>query len=283
MVMFHEFIREARKNLKFASAKDFFRNKSSILSMSYESYANIEAGKYLPPADKLTSLAEALEIENLRAFIYAYCWTLMPNDLFKAFFEMEDGRTGPLVLRSESYADYREKFQELLKFNRLQAKFELSEEQIAYLETDLVSWDVVNLFISSGDDGLTLEQIAEKTDSGIESTRRRVAELVRVGMLKQLENGGYLVTQQAFIIPRRTVGARLTQLLMRRELEQCFTDERNNPYARFRFLSLDPKERETFETVIDNFILDMRRFRKPQGEGTTHYLQIVFSDRNDLV
>ncbi|GEM_PF-2011107 len=282
MTTFHEFIKAARKALRYSSAKEFFRAKSTILSMSYESYANIEAGKYLPPAEKLPVLAEALEIENLKGFAYAYAWTQMPNEILKSFFELGEGRVTPMVLRSETYSDYREKFNDLLKFNRLQSKYELSEEQIEYLETDLVAWDVVNLFISIGDEGLSLEQIAEKTDSGVESTRKRISELIRVGMLKQLDSGRYLVTQQAYIIPRREIGARLTRLLMRREFDQCFGDQRNHPYARFRFLSLDPKERETFETVIDNFILDMRRFRKPQGQGTTHYLQIVFSDRNDL-
>lgn len=281
-MVFHEYIKEARKKAGYSTAKDFFRSKSHLLSMSYESYTNIEAGKYLPPAEKLPLLAEALEVENLKEYVLTYCWTLMPNDLLKGFFEGDTSATNAVMLRGESFADYREKFQELLKFNRLQAKFELTEEQIRYLETDLMAWDVINLFISRGDEGLSIETIAEKTSASFQDTERRVNELMRLGMIKQLESGRYLVTQQAFIIPRRKVGAKLTQLLVRRELDQCYADQRNNPYTRFRFLSLDPQEREAFETCIDNFILDMRRFKKSEPVGSTHYLQVVFSERNDL-
>ncbi|MEW6056354.1 MAG: helix-turn-helix transcriptional regulator [Bdellovibrionota bacterium] len=281
MKAFHEWIREGRKRLGFATAKEFHRQKKIALSMSYESYANIEAGKYLPPAEKLIGLVEALEIEEIRGFLYSYCWTLMPNDLFKGFFSSENKNGGSRILMNDSYTTYKEKFHALLEFNRLQTKYELGTEQIQYLETDLVAWDIINLFISCGDEGFTLNEIAEKTDSGIESTTKRVQELSRVGMLKRLENGKYLVTQDAFIIPRKAVGDRLTHLLVRRELEQCYRDDRNRPYTRFRFMSIDPDDRENFEMFIDNFILDSRRFKKSGGK--THYLQILFSDRNDLL
>ena len=249
--------------------------------MSYESYANIEAGKYLPPADKLTGLLQALEVEDLKGYVFSYGYTLMPNEIFKSFFESEASSKNSVVLKSDSYTNYKEKFQALLEFNRLQAKYELNETQIAYLESDLVGWDIVNLFISTGDDGLSLEEIAEKIDSGLESTRKRVQELMRVQMLKQLDNGKYLVTQDAFIIPRRPVADKLTHALVRREIEQCYKDKRNRPYTRFRFMSIDPEDRDNIETIIDNYILDSRRFKKSGGK--THYLQILFSDRNDLL
>ncbi len=82
MKYFNELIREARKKLGYSTAKEFHRKKNDDLSMSYESYANIEAGKYLPPADKLPALLSALEIEDVRAFIFSFCSTLMPNELF---------------------------------------------------------------------------------------------------------------------------------------------------------------------------------------------------------
>lgn len=282
MKSFHEVIREARKKLGFATAKEFHRNKSSEISMSYESYANIEAGKYLPPADKLGGLLEGLEIEDVRGYVFSYCYTLMPNELFKNLFDEEVKTKNSVVLTSDSYTNYKEKFQALLEFNRLQSKHEISEEQIRYLETDLVAWDIVNLYISEGDEGLSLTQIAEKTDSGLESTKKRVQELLRIGMLKELSSGNYLVTQNAFIIPRRPVANKLTHALVRREIEQCYKDGRNRPYTRFRFMSIDPQDRDNIETFIDNFILDSRRFKKSEG-GKTHYLQILFSDRNDLL
>jgi transcriptional regulator with XRE-family HTH domain len=280
MKQFHELIRDARKALGYTSAKEFHRSKNGDLSMSYESYANIEAGKYLPPADKLTSFVQALEITDVKGFIFNYCAALMPNELFKSFFCEADSSSGAVVLNNDSYISYKEKFHALLEFNRLQAKYELSDEQVVYLETDLVSWDIVNLFISIGDEGLSLEEIAEKTDSGIESTRKRIQQLIAVSMLMELPNGKFLVTQDAFIIPRRPSGAKLTHSLVQREMQQCFEDDRNKPYTRFRFMSIDPKDRENIETFIDNFILDSRRFKKSGGK--THYLQILFSDRNDL-
>lgn len=249
--------------------------------MSYESYANIEAGKYLPPSDKLTGLLEALEVEDVKAFIFCFCRSLMPNDLFKNLFSDEAKSKNAVLLKSDSYNNYKEKFQALLEFNRMQAKHELNETQIGYLETDLVSWDIINLFISAGDEGMSLQELAEKTDSGIESTRKRVSELVRVGMLKELEDGKFLVTQDAFIIPRRPIADKLTHALVQREMERSYKDKRNRPYTRFRFMSIAPEDRDHIETFIDNFILDSRRFRKSEG-GKTHYLQILFSDRNDL-
>lgn len=282
MKPFHEMIREARKKLGFVSAKEFHRHKNIDLSMSYESYANIEAGKYLPPSDKLTGLLEALEIEDVKAFLFSYCYTMMPNDLFKNIFSDEGTNKNPVVLKSDSYINYKEKFQALLEFNRMQAKHELNEEQIAYLEADLVSWDIVNLFISIGDEGLTVHEIAEKTDSGLESTRKRIQELMRVGMLKELgDSGKYLVTQDAFIIPRRQVADKLTHELVKRELEHCYRDRRNRPYTRFRFMAVDPEDRDNIEAFIDNFIIDSRRFKKAGGK--THYLHVLFSDRNDLL
>lgn len=278
MQAFNDLIKEARKRLGFGTAKDFHRKKTVELSMSYESYANIEAGKYLPPSDKLTNLVEALEIQDVKGFVFTYCHSLMPNDLFKNFFE---GGSGAVVLKSDSYTDYKEKFHALLEFNRMQTKYELNDEQVQYLETDLVAWDIINLFISIGNEGYSLEEIAEKTDSGIESTRKRINELVRVGMLKLLDNGKYLVTQDAFIIPRRPVADKLTHALVRREIEQCYRDPRNRPYTRFRFMSIDPDDRDNIEAFIDNFILDSRKFKKKSGK--THYLQILFSDRNDLI
>lgn len=277
---FHDLIKSARKQLGFNSAKEFHRDKSTELSMSYESYANLEAGKYLPPAEKLTGLFSALEIEDVRAFIYSYCQTMMPNELFKNLFSDEGKGKNPLVLKSDSYTNYKEKFQALLEFNRMQAKYELNETQIAYLETDLVSWDIVNMFISTGDDGYSLQQLAEKTDSGIESTKNRVAELLRVNMLMALPGGNYIVSQDAFIIPRRPLADKLTHSLVRREMEQCYKDKRNRPYTRFRFMAIDPGDRDNFEMFIDNFVLDSRRFKKSGGK--THYLQILFSDRSDL-
>lgn len=281
MQVFHELIREARKQLGFSTAKDFHRKKSAELSMSYESYANIEGGKYLPPADKLMGLLSALEIENIKGFIFSYCYTLMPDDLFKNFFSADASAAGSVVLKSDSYTNYKEKFQALLEFNRMQARHELNEAQIAYIQTDLAAWDIVNLFISIGDEGLSLQEIAEKTDSGIESTRKRIQELIRVDMIKLLENGKYLVTQDAFIIPRRPIGDKLTHALVKRELEECYSDSRNRPYTRFRFMPIDPSDRDAIETFIDNFVLDSRRFKKAGGK--THYLQILFSDRHDLL
>ena len=287
MLTFHVCIREARKRLNFATAKEFHRSKKDVILMSYESYANIEAGKYLPPADKLTALATALEIQDVKTFVFVYCQTLMPNDLFKSFFSDAAGSGASLILKSDSYIDYKEKFQELLKFNRMQSKYELTEEQIRYLETDVVGWDIVNLFVSLGDEGLSLQEIAEKTDSGIESTKKRVSELLRVGMLKEVSSGGiertprYLVTQDSFVIPRRPVADQLTFELVRRDVDHCYKDKRNRPYTRFRLMPIDPNDRETIETFIDNFVLDSRKFRKIGGK--THYLQILFSDRNDLL
>lgn len=288
IVTFHQCIREARKRLNFATAKEFHRNKKDVISMSYESYANIEAGKYLPPADKLTALATALEIQDVKTFVFIYCQTLMPNDLFKSFFSDAAGNGASLILKSDSYIDYKEKFQELLKFNRMQSKYELTEDQIRYLETDVVGWDIVNLFVSLGDEGLSLQEIAEKTDSGIESTKKRVLELLRVGMLKEIPGSEvgdastrYLVTQDSFVIPRRPVADQLTFELVRRDVDHCYKDKRNRPYTRFRLMPIDPNDRETIETFIDNFVLDSRRFRKIGGK--THYLQILFSDRNDLL
>ena len=99
-------------------------------------------------------------------------------------------------------------------------------------------------------------------------------------MLKELEDGKYLVSQNAFIIPRRPIADKLTHSLVKREMEQSYKDKRNRPYTRFRFMSIDPEDRDNFEMFIDNFILDSRRFKKAGGK--THYLQILFSDRNDL-
>src|SRR4051812_5448229 len=130
MQQFNEVIRDARKKLGFATAKEFHRRKSPEISMSYESYANIEAGKYLPPAEKLTQLLEALEIEDVKSFVFNYCETLMPNELFKGFFSNEGKKGGSHVLKSDSYTNYKEKFQALLEFNRLQTKYELTAEQI---------------------------------------------------------------------------------------------------------------------------------------------------------
>jgi transcriptional regulator with XRE-family HTH domain len=130
MKLFHEVIREARKKLGFATAKEFHREKNSELSMSYESYANIEAGKYLPPADKLNGLVEALEIEEVKTFIFSFCYTQMPNELFKSFFTTEGNTSGSTVLKNDSYISYKEKFQALLEFNRMQARFELYEQKI---------------------------------------------------------------------------------------------------------------------------------------------------------
>lgn len=278
---FNVWIREARRGLGFSTAKDFHRNKSKELSMSYESYANIEAGKYLPPAEKLTNLVEALEIEDVKSFIFSYCLTQMPNDLFKSFFSPEAKNSSSFVLKSDSYTNYKEKFQALLEFNRMQTKYELTAEQVAFLETDLVAWDIVNLFIATGDEGLSAEDIAEKTDSGLESTRKRILGLEKVGMLKSLQNGKYLVTQDSFVIPRKPLAEKLTFALVQRELAQCFRDSRNRPYTRFRFMPIDPADRDSIEMFIDNFILDSRRFKKTGGK--THYLQILFSDRNDLL
>lgn len=281
MLPFHELIREARKKLGFATAKEFHRQKTKELSMGYESYANLEAGKYLPPAEKLTGLLAALEIEDVKGYIFTYCQTLMPNDLFKNLFLDEGKSKNSVLLKSDSYTNYKEKFQALLEFNRMQAKHELSEEQIAFIHSDLVAWDIINLFISTGDEGLSLEEIAEKTDSGLESTRRRIDGLLRVKMLQELPNGKYLVTQDAFIIPRRPVAEPLTHSLVRRELDRCYDDNRNRPYTRFRFMSIDPEDRDNIESFIDNFILDSRRFKKAGGK--THYFQVTFSDRNDLL
>jgi transcriptional regulator with XRE-family HTH domain len=281
MQAFHECIRDARKRLGFSSAKEFHRKKNSDLSMSYESYANLEAGKYLPPAEKLTHLAEALEITDIKRFIYSYCSNQMPNEMFKSFFAGQGNGATPVILKGDSYIDYREKFHALLHFNRIQSKYELNVEQIAYIETDLVAWDIVNLYISSGDVGFSLQEISEKTDSGLESTRKRVTELLRLGILKQLEDGTYLVTQDAFIIPRKEIADKLRQALIRREMDRCFHDKRNRPYSRFRFMSISPEDRENMEMFIDNFILDSRKFKKEQG-GKTHYLHVFFSDRHDL-
>src|SRR5271170_3858324 len=103
MQAFHVLIREARKKIGFATAKEFHRNKTDELSMSYESYANIEAGKYLPPSEKLTGLLAALEIEDVRGFIFSYCYTQMPNELFKNLFLEDGSRKSPLVLNNDSY------------------------------------------------------------------------------------------------------------------------------------------------------------------------------------
>lgn len=281
MQLFHDLIKEARKRLGFTTAKEFHRKKLEEISMSYESYANIEGGKYLPPAEKLGALVAALEIEDVRGFVFSYCENLMPNELFKSFFSKDSNGTGSLVLKTDSSISYKEKFQALLEFNRVQSRHELRDDQVAYLETDLVAWDIINLFITLGDEGLSLREIAEKTDSGLESTRKRVTELAQLGILKKLENENYLVTQDAFVIPRRTVADKLTQALVRRELDQCFKDSRNRPYMRFRFMAIDPQDRDNIEAFIDNVILDSRRFRK--RDGKTHYLQILFSDRNDLL
>lgn len=281
MQTFHELVRDVRKKLGFGTAKDFHRKKCAELSMSYESYANIEAGKYLPPADKLTGLVEALEVQDVKSLIFTYCYALMPNDLFKGFFDLSQAGNSGVVLKNDSYIDYKEKFHALLEFNRLQTKYEMNDEQVICLEGDLVGWDIVNLFVNSGDEGFSLEEIAEKTDSGLESTRKRVGDLIRVKMLQQLGSGTYLVTQSSFIIPRRAVANNLTHALVRRELEKCYADTRNRPYTRFRLMSIDPDDRDNIEAFIDNFILDSRRFKKKSGK--THYLQILFSDRNDLL
>src|SRR5277367_5387019 len=111
MQAFHVLIREARKKIGFATAKEFHRKKTDELSMSYESYANLEAGKYLPPSEKLTGLLAALEVEDVRAFIHSYCFTLMPNDLFKNLFVDDTARKNPMVIKNDSYAGYKEKFQ----------------------------------------------------------------------------------------------------------------------------------------------------------------------------
>lgn len=281
MDLFHQAIREARKNLGYSTAKDFHRNKNNELSMSYESYANLEAGKYLPPAEKLTNLVQALEIQDIRGFVFSYCFTLMPNELFKNFFLDDQNHAGSVVLKSDSYNNYKEKFHALLEFNRMQNKYELTPEQIAVVEADLATWDIINLFVGAGTEiGLSLEEIAEKTDSGIESTRKRVSELTRVRLLKQLDTGKHVASQSAFIIPRRPIADSLTHALVRRELEKVYRDKRNRPYTRFRFMSIDPQDRDNFEMFVDNFVLDSRRFKKEGGK--THYLQILFSDRNDL-
>src|SRR5579871_5634764 len=115
MKPFFELIREARKALGFTTAKELHRRKSDELSMSYESYANLEAGKYLPPADRLTGLLAALEVEDVKAFIFSYCHTLMPDELFKNLFLDEGAARNPLVLKTDGYANYKEKFQALLE------------------------------------------------------------------------------------------------------------------------------------------------------------------------
>lgn len=281
MQAFHLFIREARKSLGFSTAKDFFRAKQTELAMSYESYANLEAGKYLPPSEKLSALSQALEIENLKAFIFSYCQTMMPNELFKSFFSEQGTGAPSYVLKSNTYADYKEKFQALLKFNQVQTKYELSEEQIAYIEKDLVAWDVINLFVINHDEGYSTAEIAKKTSATITETKKRVHELVRLKVLKELPSGNFLATQDAFILPRRPSASRLTSLLVRREFDKCFGDKRNRPYTRFRSMSIDPADRDFIEMFIDNFILDSRRFKKESGK--THYLQVLFSDRNDLL
>lgn len=281
MEPFNQLIREARKSLGFPTAKEFHRRKTRELSMSYESYANLEAGKYLPPAEKLTNLLQALEIEQVQDFVHSYCATLMPNHFFKGFFTRDESKRSQSLVLKASGENYKEKFQALLQFNRIQAKSELTDKQIAFLEKDLVTWDVINLFISSGDEGFSVEEIAHKTHAGADETLERVNGLVSVGMLKKLPDGKYLVTQDAFIIPRRPVADGLTHALIRRELERSYEDKRNRPYARFRFMSISPEDRENVEMFIDNFILDSRRFKKADG-GKTHYLHVLFSDRNDL-
>lgn len=284
MEAFHTLVRERRKRLGFSTAKEFHRKKTTELSISYESYANIEAGKYLPPADRLADLISALEIEDLKGFVFSFCSSLMPNDLLRNYFsEDEKSRKNQVLLNSDPSVDYREKFNALLQFNRMQTKFELTDEQVLFLEKDVVCWDIVNLFIGTGDEGYSVQFIAEKTGSDVESTNVRIEGLISRGMLKQLESGLYLVTQDAFIIPRRAVASKLTQLLVAREVDQSFKDSRNQPYARFRFMPMDPQDRDNIEAFIDNFILDSRKFKKPvQKGGKTHYIQVLFSDRNDL-
>lgn len=284
MKKFSQIIKESRLALGFKTAKEFHRNKNQIISISYESYANIESGKHLPPAERLPALVSALEIQDIRTFLYSYCFAQMPNEYFQDFFDLEAEGSNPTqyILKSDPYMNYREKFQALLQTNRLESKYELTDEQIKTVEKDLVCWDIVNLFIgTSSYEGFGLEELSEKTDSGVESTRRRVEELIKVGVLKKLENGKYLVTQDFFFIPKRPIGDALTHALVKREIERCYSDRRNKPYTRFRFMPISVDDRDNIEAFIDNFILDSRKFKKKDGK--THYLQILFSDRNDLL
>lgn len=280
MLKFNDFIKDARKSLGFKTAKEFYRAKSAELSMSYESYANLEAGKYLPPAESLERIIKSLEISNIRDALMSFAHSLMPNDYFRSFFN-NNNQNDSVLLKNDSYLDYKEKFQALLEFNRLQTKYELTEEQIRYLENDLIGWDIVNLFVTSGDDGLAVSEIAEKTNASIAETQQRIENLIAVGILKKLANEKYLVTQDSFNIPRKPIAEKLAQNLVKRELDLCFSDKRNKPYMRFRFMAIDPEQKENMESFIDNFILDSRKFKKNEG-GKTHYLQVLFSDRNDL-
>ncbi len=280
MKPFHETIRNQRKKQGFLTAKEFHKKKNKELKMSYESYANIEAGKYLPPAHKLPNLVTALEIEDIKNFIFCYCCSLMPNDFFKSFF-YSDAPSSSVLLKSDSYTNYKEKFEALLKLNKMQEKYELTNEQVQFLETDLVAWDMINLFISSGNEGFTLDEISTKTNLDIPKTQKIISKLISLKMLKQLPNNNYLVTQDAFFIPKKPVADRLTYLLLKREMESSYANEKNRPYCRFRFMPIDPKERENIELFIDNFIVDTRKFINEKA-GKTFYLQVLFSDRNDL-
>jgi len=280
---FNEWVKTSRIGLGFKTAKEFYRIKNNEISMSYESYANVESGKHLPPADRLPALVSALEIQDIRSFLHSYCFTLMPNEYFQGFFDLDSLSTNPThyILKNNSYTDYREKFHALLQSNRIENKYELTDEQVKLIESDLVCWDIIGLYVgTSADDGYSVEEIANKTESSPETTRRRIESLIEVGILKRLESGNLLVTQDFFFIPKRTSGDALTHALVKREMERCFIDKRNKPYTRFRFMPISVDDRDNIEAFIDNFILDSRKFKKKDGK--THYLQILFSDRNDL-
>lgn len=278
--IFHEKIREARLSLGFQTAKDFHRAKKDVLQMSYESFSNIEAGRYLPPADKLEGLVQALEIKEIRSFIFSFCASQMKSELFKSFF-IEMSPAPSAVLPADSYTDYREKFNALLEYNRLQAKNELNLDQLLYLESDLIAWDLLGLFVTLQEDiGLTLTQMAEKTKSTEEETQGRIEKLIELKLMKTMGEGKFIVTKEAFIVPRGEMGAPLTKALALRELQQTFAEKRNHPYVRFRFMGIDVADRERLELFIDNFIIDFRKFKNKQGK--THYLQVLFSERHDL-
>jgi hypothetical protein len=283
MKKFNELVKESRIALGFKTAKEFHRKKNQEISMSYESYANVESGKHLPPAERLPALVSALEMHDIRGFLYSYCFTMMPNEYFQGFFDLNAQSATPTqyIMKNDSYMNYREKFQALLQTNRLESKHELTDEQIKVIEKDLVCWDIINLFIGTPSyEGFSLEEISARTEAGLELTEHRIKELIKVGVLKLLESGKYLVTQDFFFIPKRAIGDALTHALVQREMGRCYADKRNKPYTRFRFMPIGLEDRDNIEAFIDNFILDSRKFK--QKGGKTHYLQILFSDRNDL-